>query len=288
MCTLYSYMRICDDIGDDNSVPLQARRQQLILWEGTVRRFLGVTDSGVLHLPEERIDSQTSSCESEMWVLPALRDIVSQYSIPEKYLLDVICGIRMDLDSIDVPPASTVLQCRHQTFDELRNYCYHVAGVVGLCCIHIWGFQGETAVQRAVDCGLAFQLTNILRDLAEDADSGRVYLPQEDLDRFGYSTDDIRLRVVDSRFRQLMAFQVSRTEEYYRKAQELYQHLDPSGRPILHAMIRIYGGLLSEIRKRDGDVYSRHITLPAWKKLLISVDAILRRRFPGKTFQTDI
>ena len=162
MCTLYSYMRICDDIGDDNSVPLQARRQQLILWEGTVRRFLGVTDSGVLHLPEERIDSQTSSCESEMWVLPALRDIVSQYSIPEKYLLDVICGIRMDLDSIDVPPASTVLQCRHQTFDELRNYCYHVAGVVGLCCIHIWGFQGETAVQRAVDCGLAFQLTNIL------------------------------------------------------------------------------------------------------------------------------
>lgn len=287
MCTLYSYMRICDDIGDDLSIPLDVRRERLAAWERIVRRFLGVTDSATPPLQREQADSRISHCESELWVLPALRDIVSHHRIPEKYLLDVICGVRMDLDATEPSSHPTALECRYQTFDELRNYCYHVAGVVGLCCIHVWGFQGESAIQRAVDCGLAFQLTNILRDLAEDSEDGRVYLPQEDLDRFGYTADEIRQRVNDDRFRRLMAFQISRTEEYYRKAQGLYPHLDPSGRPILHAMVRVYGGLLNEIRKRDGDVYSQHISLPVWQKLLISADAMIRRRFPGKSFQTD-
>jgi len=288
MCALYSYMRICDDIGDDHSVPLKVRRRQLMLWEKTVRVCLDMADSTVPLQLDEQPDLPTASCDSEMWVLPALSDLVLRHRIPKKYLLDVIDGIRMDLDSNDHQSDSDVLQCRHQTFDELRDYCYHVAGVVGLCCIHIWGFQGEIAIPRAVDCGLAFQLTNILRDLSEDADSGRVYLPQEDLDRFDYSIEDIQLRVVDSRFRELMAFQIARTEEYYEKAQELFQYLDPSGRPILRAMIRLYGGLLSEIRKRNGDVYSQQISLPVWQKLLISADAIIRRRFSGRSSQADL
>lgn len=282
MCALYSYMRICDDIGDDELVPIETRRQHLVAWEEVLRT------SG-FQRPAFDMESSpevSSLFETGRQVLPALRDVVERHSIPQRYLLDVIRGIGMDLDQAAGELDSPELNCRYQTFDELRNYCYHVAGVVGLCCIHVWGFRDEVAIDRAIDCGLAFQLTNILRDLAEDADSGRVYLPQEDLDRFDYSPTDIRLRVNDDRFQALMEFQVARTEEYYVKARELFQHLDPVGRPILQAMVRIYGGLLGEIRKRDYDVYSRHISLPTWQKLLIAADAMIRRRFQRSSTRT--
>lgn len=278
MCALYSYMRICDDIGDDESVPVEARREHLALWEGTVRTYLNSTSSVPSPFKGQET-GQEALFETGLQVLPALRDVVERHSIPQQYLLDVIRGVGMDLDQPAASFDSSSLTCRYQTFDELRDYCYHVAGVVGLCCIHVWGFRGELAVERAIDCGLAFQLTNILRDLAEDADSGRVYLPQEDLDRFGYTPTDIRLRVNDDRFQQLMKFQVERADEYYTKARKLFQDLDPVGRPILQAMVRIYGGLLGEIRKRDYDVYSHHISLPTWQKLLIAADAMIRRRF---------
>jgi len=323
MCALYSYMRICDDIGDDESVPIETRREHLTAWEETVRSHLDATSSVPSPLEGEgaqragegavqtgfgtpNVNSETPSSglrppspprgegtssdsphfEIGEKVLPALRDVVERHSIPQRYLLDVIRGVGMDLDQSTAEFESAELTCRYQTFDELRDYCYHVAGVVGLCCIHVWGFRDETAIDRAIDCGLAFQLTNILRDLAEDADAGRVYLPAEDLDRFGYSPTDIQLRVNDERFQQLMAFQVARTEEYYTKARELFSHLDPVGRPILQAMVRIYGGLLGEIRKRDYDVYSHHISLPTWQKLLIAADAMIRRRFQRKTTRT--
>jgi phytoene synthase len=316
MCALYSYMRICDDIGDDESVSVEARREHLASWEETVRFHLGPTSpvpapsggEGARRAGEgaaqtglstptstsespssgrrlsspprgEGTESESPHFETGLQVLPALRDVVERHSIPQRYLLDVIRGVGMDLDHPARDFDAADLTCRYQTFDELRDYCYHVAGVVGLCCIHVWGFRGEIAIERAIDCGLAFQLTNILRDLAEDADAGRVYLPQEDLDRFGYSPTDIRLRVNNDSFQALMKFQVDRADDYYTKARELFQHLDPVGRPILQAMVRIYGGLLGEIRKRDYDVYSRHISLPTWQKLLIAADAMIRRRF---------
>jgi 15-cis-phytoene synthase len=133
-------------------------------------------------------------------------------------------------------------------------------------------------LKSAADCGLAFQLTNILRDLGEDADNGRVYLPAEDLARFQMTPADIRDRVMDERFYNLMAFQVERAESYYSKANNLFQWLEPPGKPILKAMLKIYGGLLQEISKRNFDVYTRRVSLPTWRKLLIAADAAINRR----------
>lgn len=275
MCVLYSYMRLCDDVGDDESVPLDVRVKRLVAWETATRSAL---EDG------ERPDHDFGTGRDEFRrVFPALIDMTSRYQIPMHCFLDVISGVRMDLELAVSERASTddnpALRCQFESFDELSDYCYRVAGVVGVCCIHIWGFNDEQALKSAADCGLAFQLTNILRDLAEDADNGRVYLPAEDLARFELTPADIHSRVMDERFHQLMAFQVERAESYYAKANDLFQWLEPPGRPILKAMLKIYGGLLKEISKCNFDVYSRRVSLPTWRKLLIAANAAINRRF---------
>jgi phytoene synthase len=203
-------------------------------------------------------------------VFPALVDLVHRRGVPAEYLHAVIQGVEMDLH-----PA------RFETFADLADYCYHVAGAVGLCCIHVWGFDGDQAIPLAVECGLAFQLTNILRDLGEDASMGRVYLPQEDLRRFDYHQADILARRRDERFRELMRFQVARAREHYETARQLFSHLEPAGKPIYGAMLRIYGGLLDEIERRDFDVYSQRVRLPRWRKLWFALDSIIRHRWLG-------
>jgi phytoene synthase len=205
-------------------------------------------------------------------LLPALADLAARKQIPPEYLIAVIEGVEMDLDLKGF-----------ETFAELSRYCYHVAGAVGLCCIHVWGFEGPEALPLAVDCGTAFQLTNILRDLGEDAAMGRVYLPAEDLKRFGYQTADIVAHCRDERFRELMAFQVARAREFYARAHLLFPLLKPSGRPIYRAMLRIYHGLLDEIERRDFDVFRERIRLPRWWKLWVSLDAIIRYRWLGRS-----
>lgn len=272
MCVLYSYMRLCDDVGDDESVPLDVRTSRLSEWEAA-------TLSALYDKLPPNHDFGTGRDEFRL-VFPALIDITSRYQIPKNCFIDVIRGVRLDLDAaVEKRENDSKLLCQFQSFDELAFYCYHVAGVVGICCIHIWGFNDEAALKSAGDCGLAFQLTNILRDLAEDADNGRVYLPAEDLARFELEPCDIRNRVMDERFHKLMAFQVERAESYYAKANELFQWLEPPGQPILKAMLKIYGGLLREISKRNFDVYSRRVSLPTWRKLLIAADAAFNRRF---------
>ena len=283
MCALYAYMRLCDDVGDDETVPLADRATRLDEWEAA-------TCSALNDGRSPNHDFGTGRDEFRL-VFPALIDMTGRYRIPRYCFLDVIKGVRMDLETAISEQSSASgataggeaeqppLRCQFQTFDELADYCYRVAGVVGVCCIHIWGFNNEAALKSATDCGLAFQLTNILRDLGEDADNGRVYLPAEDLSRFEMSPDDISGRVMDDRFHQLMTFQVERAESFYAKAQDLFQWLEPPGQPILKAMLKIYGGLLNEISKRNFDVYSRRVSLPTWRKLLISADAAFHRRF---------
>ena len=278
MCVLYSYMRLCDDVGDDESVPLDVRSARLADWESATRSALNDSQS-----PDH--DFGTGREEFRL-VFPALIDMTSRYRIPTHCYLDVISGVRMDLLTAiagrESSTGRTELHCQFQTFEELAEYCYLVAGVVGVCCIHIWGFNNDAALKSAADCGLAFQLTNILRDLGEDADNGRIYLPAEDLIRFEMSPADISNRVMDERFHQLIAFQSERAESYYTKANDLFQWLEPTGQPILKAMLKIYGGLLKEIAKRRFDVYSRRVSLPAWRKLLIAADAAFNRRFGGR------
>jgi phytoene synthase len=239
MSALYAFLRHTDDLGDDPA-PLAQRRDALDRWRASLDAAL----AGQFDSP----------------ILPALVDTVRRYRIPPQYLYDVIAGVRMDLDGRV-----------YETFDELLDYCRHVASVVGLACIHIWGFSGgDEATSAAQQAGIAFQLTNILRDLKEDVQNGRVYLPNEDLRRFDYSVDDLRAGLRDERFARLMQFEIDRAEQCYHNAAHLAGYLDRDGRAALGAMTAIYHGLLNEIRRRDGDVFTRRVALSPWRKLTIA------------------
>src|SRR5262249_51431274 len=185
----------------------------------------------------------------------ALHHTVRAYGIPSQYLIDVLDGVGMDLEPV-----------RYATFADLYPYCYRVASAVGLACIHVWGFEGDEAKAPAEAAGIAFQLTNILRDLAEDAARGRVYLPREDLERFGYAEEQLRRGERDERFRRLMRFQVERARSYYEAARPLAGLLRPAGRAVFLVMACTYRGLLEAIERRDYDVFSGRVRLSRWHK----------------------
>jgi phytoene synthase len=179
--------------------------------------------------------------------------------VPIAHLESVIDGVEMDLEP------------RHyQTFDQLEQYCHRVASAVGLACLRIWGCRAPEAEEPARRCGVAFQLTNILRDLKEDADRGRVYLPREDLDRFGYSAEELRAGVRDERFRELMRFEVARAEKLYEEGNTLERWLSSDGRRIFGSMIAVYRALLEEIRRLETDVLTTRARLSSWRKLRIA------------------
>ncbi len=252
MYALYAYLRQTDDWGD-SAEPVAARRTALVTWRRSLEQALDGNFDGKF---DEQFDDR-------LW--PALADCVRRFEIPTELLFAVIDGVEMDLD-----------RSRYQTFEELTEYCYRVASVVGLACIHIWGFRDPAALEPARQCGLAFQLTNILRDLKEDVQRDRVYLPQEDLDRFGYTVADLKRGVRDQRFRGLMQFEIERAEALYRQAAGLEQWLEPAGRRIFSAMLATYAALLAEIKRRDGDVFSGRVGLNWWRKLQIASRGLMR------------
>jgi phytoene synthase len=162
----------------------------------------------------------------------------------------------------------------------LEVYCYRVASVVGLACIHIWGFRDQRALEPARNCGLAFQLTNILRDLKEDCQKSRLYLPQEDLHRFGYSVEDLRRSVADSRFNALLQFEIVRAEQFYESAWELESHLDRDGRRVFRAMMATYQTLLAKIKRNPAEVLRNRVRLNSWEKMRIATEAFFVRPHP--------
>ncbi len=258
MCALYAYMRHTDDLGDDESLPLERRRERLQAWELRMRDALSSRSSS-----DDRCDNDTSIPGTA--ILPALIDVVRRHKIPEQSLFDVIEGVRSDLQPR-----------RFQTFAELEQYCHLVAGAVGVCCIHIWGFDRTEpqAVRQAIDTGTAFQLTNILRDLGEDLDRGRLYLPIEDLDRFQLKEDELRSTAGSDAFRRMMAFQTHRAREFYYRGWELAPALDSHGRKILSAMFQIYGGLLTHIEAGGFDLFNKRIGLSLPRKLFIAATCL--------------
>lgn len=259
MCALYAFMRVTDDLGDDEELPPGERQRRLADW----RRCLdsAVADGAVV-VPPDDVDGYVHSYAAH--VLPAMTDVIRRRSIPVRYLHDVIDGVESDLSPRTI-----------RTFGDLQGYCYQVAGAVGLCCIHVWGFDDEAAIPRAIDCGTAFQLTNILRDLNEDVLNGRVYLPEEDLSRFGYGPEEMRQGVRNDAFRELMRFEVERAKGFYQSGSELFRYLKRPGRCILTAMFSTYGGLLREIERRDFDVYSRRVAFSKLRKVMFGLRSLM-------------
>jgi phytoene synthase len=245
MCALYAFMRVTDDLSDSGA-SMHSRGAALDDWQAQLRSALAGEAPGHPSLP-------------------ALADAVARYNVPARHLEEVITGVRMDL------------RCpRYESFEDLSRYCYHVAGAVGLACIHIWGFRDQRAIPAAIDCGLAFQLTNILRDVREDAQRGRLYLPLEDLARFGLEPEEVSDGAADPRVRQLLAFEAGRARQYYAKARLLVDHLEPCGRPVLETMLAIYGGLLGEMERRGFDVFSRRVELSRARKWRLVLRAAAR------------
>ena len=242
MSALYSFMRVADDLADGAGAP-DEKRGPLQDWRRRLDACLDGSYSHPLH--------------------PAFHHAIRRFGVPRQYLHAAIDGVEMDL---------TV--AHYDAFGDLYPYCYRVASAVGLACIHIWGFTGEQAKVHAEAAGIAFQLTNILRDLGEDAGRGRVYLPREDLERFGYSEDALRNGVRDGRFHALMQFEVERAAGYYRAAEPLAGLLRPAGRAVFLTMLRTYRGLLEAIVRRDYDVFSSRVRLSRLHKLWLAARAL--------------
>lgn len=245
-CAVYAFMRYCDDVSDGNS-SLDAKRSALREWRA-------------------QIDAAFTGSRGENPILPAFRDTVLHYSIPARYFHWIIDGAEMDLDIF-----------QYETFEDLYRYCFHVASAVGLVCLQIFGFSEERALKYAEQCGVAFQITNILRDIKEDADMGRIYLPAEDLRRFGYTPDDLRRGILDERFRGLMAFEEKRAREYYAEARNLVPLVEEASRPALWAMIQIYQRILDRIAQRHYDVFRAPVHLGGAEKTAIALQALAMR-----------
>ncbi len=242
ICAMYAFMRYCDDLSDDES--RSDRCQAIAQWSRELDRALEGDFSG-----------------HPVW--PAFHDAVTRYQIPHEYFRLMIEGVSSDLQPR-----------RIRTFDELYDYCYRVASVVGLTIVHIFGFESEEALGLAEKCGIAFQITNILRDVREDAERGRLYLPEEDLNRFSVHPGALRTADKPQRFNELMRFEAARAQSYYEASLPLVELVAPESRSSLWALIQIYRRLLSRIEDSGFDVLSRRIRVPLWEKLWIVFSAL--------------
>lgn len=242
ICAIYAFMRYCDDLSDDED--RADRATAIAKW----RREL-----------EEALQGRFSG--HPLW--PAFHNAVRRYRIPNEYFFEMIEGVSSDLE----PRAIS-------SFDELYRYCYQVASVVGLTVIHIFGFHSEKALRLAEECGIAFQLTNILRDIREDAARGRIYLPAEDLARFGVRPEELSGGgEISGRFVQLMQFEAARARQYYRSSAPLIELVDAESRPSLWALIEIYRALLEHIERERYDVLNQRVRVPGWQRALIVLRA---------------
>jgi 15-cis-phytoene synthase len=240
MCAIYAFMRYCDDLSDEPGASAAAMER----WRAEMEEAL-----------------QGRFGPHPLW--PAFHHTVRRFGIPHEYFREMISGVESDLQPREI-----------ETFDQLYRYCYQVASVVGLTIIHIFGFDTRSALPLAEKCGVAFQLTNILRDVKEDADMGRVYLPAEDLKRFGVTADDLRSGNRSEAFRRLMQFEADRARSYYDESRPLLDLIHHRSRRSLWALIAIYSGLLERIVAGDFDVFARRVRLSTLEKSWIVMRAL--------------
>ena len=256
ICAIYAFMRQADDLADDESLPIAERRRRLDAW---LANWRGVCHGG----------------DSSDPVFLAVRDATERYDIPLNLLDELVDGVTMDLDRAPSDAPDT-----YATFAELYRYCYLVASVVGLVCIRIFGYSGPRAEKLAEQTGIAFQLTNILRDVAEDAERNRVYLPLEDLAAHGVSVDSLVHHQPGApptaEERALLADLAQRAEQFYKSAQALLPLIDAESRPALWVLVSIYHGLLKRIEKADYDVFSSRASVPMAQQLGIMAVGMVR------------
>jgi 15-cis-phytoene synthase len=249
MCAVYAFMRHCDDLSDDPGAqakdPAQLQ-QSIALWRVELDRAL----NGKMG-------------ENPIW--PAFCDTVQRYAIPHRFFHEMIDGVMSDIEPREF-----------ETWEELYQYCYRVASVVGLTIVHIFGFNSVRALLLAEKCGVGFQLTNIIRDVREDAEIGRVYLPREDLRRFGVSVEQLKLGIESDRFRNLMRFEAERARGCYEESEPLEGLIDKRSRRSLWALREIYLRLLARIESADYAVLSRRISVPRRTKIALLVMAFVR------------
>ena len=246
----YAFCRLCDDISDDD----MSREKRL---EG----FSGVRESLI----------QAREHHSDEPVFLALGDAATRFDIPWQHFDEIVAGVEMDLDIT-----------RYETFEDLREYCHKVASVVGLVSIRIFGHDDHPEVEKyAVDLGLAMQLTNILRDIKEDAERDRVYIPQDEMRRFGCGEDDLTNGVINEPFRELMRFQVRRARERFDSGRKLIPLLQPDARACTAVLIGVYTSILDRIEAVDYDVFSERVSLGTGQKLMTMAKLWTMSRVPG-------
>ncbi|MGB6192063.1 MAG: phytoene/squalene synthase family protein [Terracidiphilus sp.] len=256
ICAIYAFMRKADDLADDETLPQDERRRQLDAWLAAWRQ------------------ASTSSATSDP-VFIATRDATERFDIPLSLLDELVAGTTMDL-----APRATDTPDTYQTFSDLYRYCYLVASVVGLVCIRIFGYTDPKAEKYAEETGVAFQLTNILRDVAEDAGRNRVYLPLDDLAAHGVSLGALLRRPAGQpptdRERTLLAAIGNRAEVYYQSATSLLPLIDKESRPALWVLVAIYHQLLRRIERNNYDVFTSRVSVPMLQKLSILSIGMLR------------
>jgi squalene synthase HpnC/squalene synthase HpnD len=251
LCAIYAFMRLVDD-ASDAPVSAAAATDENALRRAALSHWRVLLDECVAG------DTRGHA------ILPAFADAVKRYRIPSRYFHDLISGAEMDL-----------VETNYATFEALQEYCYRVAGTVGLTCVHVFGFEDPHVLELAQHLGIAFQLTNILRDVSSDLAIRRVYIPAEDLSRFGCSLAELERGVVTPSVRELLRFEAERAWRFYREGAQLIGKVDADSRAALWALARIYSSLLARIEERDFDVFSARVRLNTAEKARILLRARL-------------
>jgi squalene synthase HpnC len=256
---LYAFMRLIDDVSDEGA-DLAAKQRGLARWRAALDQAINgqeqATDGSAA------IASPFTSLTGATEVLPALVDTIERYKMPPRYLHDLISGAEMDLTIQEYP-----------SFERLREYCYRVAGTVGLTCTHVFGFRDSRALELAELLGLAFQLTNIIRDVKEDVSLGRVYLPDEDLGHFGVSKEDLKRGETTLGVRELLRFEADRAWKFYEEGAQLFELISEDSQGTLWLLAHTYSSLLARIESTDFAVFNGRIGLTKAEKLKLVAKA---------------
>jgi squalene synthase HpnC/squalene synthase HpnD len=259
LAALYAFMRMVDDVADEGA-DLMAKQRGLAKWRAALDQAINGQEqlfdgNAAMAMP---VPGLSGAAE----LLPALVDTMQRYKMPTRYLHDLISGAEMDLTVQTYP-----------TFDRLREYCYRVAGTVGLTCTHVFGYSDARALDLAEKLGLAFQLTNIVRDVHEDYRLGRVYLPEEDLQRYGVSARDLGRNEATLGVRELLRFEAERAWQFYEEGSALLGLIDADSRGALWLLVHTYTALLSRIESLDFAVFGERVRLPKTEKMMFIAKA---------------